>query len=247
MKDKSYYYNQDAFKTMNDITLIHGDCLEEMKKIPDKSVDLALTDPPYQARFQQGGGHFGDRQYFKSINEGVGSSLNFEIKQFLPEIRRIIKTPFNAYFWTSQRLIYDYIKFAKDNNYHYDILVWAKKNPIPTKNNKYLPDLEYCVYIREKGAYFSNDEQFDFYRKFIITGINKSEWGHPTEKPLRTIKPAICISSKKDDIILDPFMGSGTTGVACKELGRKFIGIEINKGYYEIAKKRIFNTQRSMF
>ena len=86
-----------------------------------------------------------------------------------------------------------------------------------------------------------------FTHSWVMYEALKYGFYHPTEKPKEIIKKLIKTSSNKNDTILDPFMGSGTTCVACKELDRKCIGIEINKDYYEIAKKRIFNTQRSMF
>ena len=219
---------------------IHNtDCLEFMKQLPDKCVDLVLTDPPYQAHFENGGGSFGNRAYFGNIKNGVGSNLEFTVAKILPEIKRLCKSPFCGYFWTSQRLIFEYIMFAKENGFHYDIIVWNKLNPLPTKNNKYLPDLEYCVFIRESGAYFNNDLEFNDYRKCITTLVNKSQFGHPTEKPISVINPSIKVSSKIGSIVFDPFMGSGTTAVAAERLGRRWFGCELSEAYCAIAQKRI--------
>ena len=229
------------------VTLKQGDCLELMKELDDESVDLILTDPPYAAHFEKGAGSFGQRQYFEDVGKGVGSNVNFDIKPFLdtliPKLRK-----FNAYFWCSQKQLYDYLSFAINHNYYYEILVWNKTNPIPTKNNKYLPDTEYCVFMRETSVTFNNDLPFNFYKKVFITPVNKSKYGHPTEKPLEVILPSIAISSKESDTILDPFMGSGTTGVACVQLNRNFIGYEISPDYFKIAEKRIkeAETQRKL-
>ena len=225
---------------MLEINKIHcGDCLELIKQIDDNSIDLIVTDPPYKGHFgKPGGGSFGNRKYFLAVEDGVGSNMDFEIKKYLPMLIKKMKK-FNAYFWTSQKLIKDYIIFAEENDFHYDILVWIKTNPIPTKNNKYLPDIEYCIFIREKGAYFNNNEKFDLYRKAFFIPVNKSKFGHPTEKPIDVIKPSILISSKEKDLILDPFIGSGTTAEACKQLDRNFIGIEISPEYCKIANKRL--------
>lgn len=227
------------------IELKQGDCLELLKLLADKSIDCVITDPPYQAHFEKGGGAFGQRQYFEDIDEGVGSNLNFDIKPFLEAIKPKLKI-FNAYFWCSQRQIQDYLAFATDNKLHFDILIWSKTNPLPTKNNKYLPDLEYCVFMRETGAYWNNDLIFDSYRKLFVTAVNKSEWGHPTEKPLNIIRTNMEVSTRGGDLVLDPFLGSGTTGVAAQQLGRNFIGYELSPTYFEIAKKRIDQAKRQV-
>ena len=129
----------------------------------------------------------------------------------------------------------------------FDILCWHKTNALPTYKNKYLTDTEYYLYFR-KGGYCdlsATDERYENAKTFYISPLNqkdKKQYKHPTIKPLDLIEKFIKNSSHKGDIVLDCFMGSGTTGVACKKLERDFIGIEINKDYYEIAKNRIENT-----
>ena len=144
---------------------------------------------------------------------------------------------FYGYFFCNKTLVEEYIRFARENKFQYDVLVMAKSNPIPAYNNHHLSDLEYIIMIREKGSYFSKHKEIDDYRKFYLTSCKKGL--HPAEKPVDLLKRFVKVSSKEDDTILDPFMGSGTTGVACKELNRNFIGIELNEKYFEIAKNRI--------
>jgi DNA modification methylase len=126
-----------------------------------------------------------------------------------------------------------------------------KQNPIPLINNTYLPDKEYCFYVREKGGacYFDNNLPFRFYSSVKQTKCQASQFGHPTEKPIGMIKDLLSVSSRAGDFVLDPYMGSGTMPVACLELDRRFIGIEINQDFYEIAKKRIeaANNQTRLF
>ena len=126
---------------------------------------------------------------------------------------------------------------GKDNKYQYDILVMAKSNPIPAYNNHHLSDSEYIIMIREKGTYFSKHKNIDDYRKFYMTNCKKGI--HPAEKPIELLERFIRVSSKENDVVLDCFMGSGTTGVACKKLNRNFIGFEIDEKYFNIAKARI--------
>lgn len=220
------------------IDLRYGDCLEILKGIPDSSIDLIVTDPPYKFE-NQGGGFYAHnesthRQYLDSLKQI--KCCEFEPISFLNAIKPKMKK-FYGYFFCNKTLVDEYLKFAKDNKYQYDILVMAKSNPIPAYNNHHLSDLEYIVMIREKGTYFSKHKNLDDYRKFYLTSCRKGV--HPAEKPVELIQRFIRVSSREGDTILDCFMGSGTTGVACSQLNRSFIGIEIDQKYFEIAKQRI--------
>lgn len=215
--------------------LILGDCYDHLKILPDKSIDLLVTDPPYRIHAESGGGLHNKRDWLKNVHD---SNLDeFEPDKFLIEVQRVLKV-FNAYIYCSKDLLIDYITFAKDNNYNWDLLCLCKKNPIPTKNNKYLSDLEYCMFIREKGAYFNSALSYDKYYKAKSMNVKKAEY-HPTEKPFNIICDHIEISSKEGDLILDPFVGSGTTVLACKKLKRNYLAFEINAELYKNAQKKI--------
>ena len=137
------------------------------------------------------------------------------------------------------------MKHYEDKGCNVDLLVWGKTNPIPTCNNKYLSDLEYCVFARDKCVRVNGT--YETKSKFYISPANvddKELYEHPTIKPLEKIKDFIFNSSNENDIILDCFMGSGTTAVACKELGRNYIGFEINEKYFEIALDRLNGISR---
>ena len=144
---------------------------------------------------------------------------------------------FYGYFFCNKSLIADYINFARENKYQFDVLVMAKSNPIPAYNNHHLSDLEYIIMIREKGTYFSKHKELNDFRKFFITSCKKGI--HPAEKPIELIERFIKVSSQENDLVFDPFMGSGTTGIACKKLNRNFVGFEIDKEYFNIAQERI--------
>jgi DNA modification methylase len=132
------------------------------------------------------------------------------------------------------------LNYANKKNFSWNLLTWHKTNPIPTCNNKYLNDTEYIVFMREKGVSVYGD--YHTKKSYFVTPVNKKEkqlYKHPTIKPVDIIENLIINSSKENDVVLDCFMGSGTTGVACKKLNRNFIGMELNEEYFEIAKKRI--------
>jgi DNA modification methylase len=142
--------------------------------------------------------------------------------------------------------------FIDGKNCIFEIFTWHKTNPTPTHNNCYPPDTEYCLMFREKGTGMGGT--MDTLKKYYLSPLNvndKKLYNHPTIKPLEVVKNHIFNSSKENDIVLDPFMGSGTVGVACKELNRRYIGFEINKEYHKIAVNRLngilANGQQSLF
>ena len=194
------------------ITLIHGDCLEEMKLIPDKSIDLVLTDPPYGIKKAEW-----DNKYpagFEKECLRVGKTVAIMCGQ-----------------WAIPKCLIEL-----GDSYLGIIACWNKNGMTysPLGFGNWIP----CVVAGRKP------KRGQDFLKFSVSG-KKPE--HPSPKPMQCMRELVNRLSKQNDTVLDPFMGSGTTGVACKELGRNFIGIEINKEYYEIAEKRIANTQESMF
>lgn len=134
------------------------------------------------------------------------------------------------------------VYYSQREDINLDIITWGKNNPMPLSNNHFLNDTEYCLCIHEKGIGWNVNAGAMVKKKCYMTSVNKEDkdkYDHPTIKPMEIIKNFILNSSGKGDIILDPFLGSGTTCVAAKELGRQYIGIEINPKYYDIAKDRL--------
>lgn len=121
-----------------------------------------------------------------------------------------------------------------------ELLAWHKINPIPTCNDKYLSDTEYLIMFKEKGCKIYGT--YETKRKYYISSINKDDkdkYKHPTIKPIEFVKNHIINSTKKNDIVLDCFAGSGTTCLAAKETGRRYIGMEIDPEYHKIAVNRL--------
>lgn len=217
--------------------LFHGDCLEIIKSIPDSSVDMILTDPPYKIE-TSGGGIYkqGRKEYIKNI----GQMSNGFSEEILNQCCRVMKK-INIYLFCSQKQITPLLDFfVKKKKCNWNIISWHKSNPVPACGNKYLTDTEYIMYFREKGVRVYGS--YETKRTWYLTPLNtkeKKKYGHPTIKPVDILKNLILNSSVKQDIILDPFMGSGSTGVACINEERKFIGIEIDERYFNVAKERI--------
>ena len=221
-----------------------GDCLELMKNIPDGSVDLVLTDPPYIIE-TVGAGIYkqADKQYVKGL-DGIKDGFDEKV---LDEICRVMKK-INVYFFCSQKQIIPLIDyFIKKKNCNWNILSWHKSNPVPACGNKYLTDTEFILFFREKGVkiYGEYETKFTYY----VTPLNqkdKKQYSHPTVKPIKILQNFIVNSTLKNGVVLDCFMGSGSTGVACVNTNRHFIGIEIDEEYFNIARKRIEEAQNEI-
>lgn len=224
--------------------LEHGDCLELMKEIPDGSVDLVVTDPPYLIE-TTGSGIYkqADKQYVKQLN---GMKDGFS-KEVLDELCRVMKK-INVYIFCSQKQIIPLLDyFAKGKKCNWNLLTWHKSNPVPACGNKYLTDTEFILFFREKGVKIRGEFKTKY--TYYVTPLNqndKKKYGHPTIKPLEIVQNLILNSSSENETVLDPFMGSGTTGVACVNTGRRFIGMELDNGYFEIAKNRIAEAEKAV-
>ena len=234
--------------------IYHGDAYELIKQLSDNSVDLIVTDPPY--KWTKGGDMTGlfrkgvsSRKYMNKIEEKkLDKSINLSI---LDEFVRVMKK-INIYIFCNKEQIYDYMKyFIEVKKCYFNILVWKKPNVTPLINNKYLSDTEFILFFREKGVPILGEYNTKHTVYFKGNMDEKKLYEHPNVKPLEIVRNLIINSSSGNDVILDPFLGSGTTAVASKELGRKYIGFEIDKEFYDIAKNRLnginANGQTSVF
>ena len=219
------------------------DCLQGLKKIPDNSIDLVIIDPPYDIYIK--GGKKGNGKLCNDLarleNELIDNNLvNGYDLSILNELIRVMKD-INIYIWCNGRQIPMYMKYFIDKLHcKLEIIIWGKTNPMPLYNNKYLGDKEYCLYFRKRG--YCNPNTYEDAKTIYLSTLNikdKKLYGHPTIKPLPLIRKLIRNSSKENDVVLDCFIGSGTTAVASILENRKYIGFEISKKYYDIALKRI--------
>lgn len=222
--------------------IINADCLDVLRELPDKCVDLVLTDPPYLIKNTNAGGNSKFSQSIQNMNNQIKEAnlTNGVSLDFCKEIIRIQKKV-NAYIWCNKEQILDYLLFfVKENKCSFDILCWQKDNAMPTFNNKYLTDKEYCLYFR-KGGYCQPDNYKNAKTIFNepINIKDKNLYDHPTIKPLKIFKTLIKNSSKENDLVLDCFSGSGTTAIACHNLNRRFICIEKDREYWQKSVERL--------
>ena len=230
---------------MSDIKLYNGNCLELMKLIPDKSIDLILTDPPYKITARGNGGNSGGMFQKKEVNNGKVFKVNdLEIEDWLPEFYRVLKDGTHCYIMTNNKNITHYLSVIDSSLFHFiKNLIWVKDNKI--MGQTYMSQFEYVIMLRKGKHKRINDcGQGDVLQ--IPNKKMKNLEGktiHDTEKPVKLNEILIANSSNEGEIVLDPFMGVGSCGVACINTNRDFIGIELDEGYYNIGKERIESAQ----
>lgn len=229
---------------MSNYQLMQGDCLNKLNEIQDSSVDLLLTDPPYNISQNN------NFNTMKSANrQGVDFGnwdKDFDLTSWITLATKKVReggniVVFNA--WRNLGIISNALE--KNNCVSKDIIRMIKNNPMPrNRDRRFVVDYEFAIWaVKKKGKWTFNriDEKYE--RPEIRTSITpKSEqkFGkHPTQKSLIAMEWIIKRLSNEQDIVLDPFMGSGSTGVAALNLNRQFIGIEIDKRYFDIAQKRL--------
>jgi site-specific DNA-methyltransferase (adenine-specific) len=205
------------------VQLWNADCLDVLPLL--SGVDVVVTDPPYMVQAGKGGGAFGN--WDSLVNTGGFTDAGVD-HSFVTAFE-------NWVVFCSIKQLHGLIEIAEQYP-RWNLITWAKPNPVPTCCNKYLPDVEYIVHGFGKGKLFGDykDKQSFFHQQ---TGKKVSD--HPNEKPVPLMMKMVALAAWEGATVLDPFMGSGTTGVACIRSGRKFIGIERDAKYFEIAKERI--------
>lgn len=217
--------NQEKIKALQDKA---NELYEKMQNATDKS--------EYEKWHSQRGSILNKINLISTqdISKGIDYSI-------FDELVRVMKYIY-IFIWCSKEQINDIMKIFIDKyNCRFNLLVWCKTNCVPATNDMWLPNVEYCLVFKEKGAKRYNDG-YDLKSKWYLSGTNKADkdlYDHPTIKPYQFVKQHILHSTNEGDTVLDCFMGSGTTGVVCRETNRKFIGCEINDVYYQIAEDRI--------
>lgn len=206
--------------------VIHGDCLVEMANIPDKSVDMVLTDIPYGEvnRFSAG---------LRNLDKGSADVCTFSIEEMLDSVIRVTRGSIYVFCGTEQvsKIRAAFVAHGMSTR----IIVWSKTNPSPMNGQHiWLSSIELCVYGKFKNAIFNEHCKGSVLN--YPCGRGKQ---HPTEKPLKLFEYLVGVSSNEGDLVLDPFAGSGTTGVACLNTKRNFILIEKEQKYVDIIKARL--------
>ena len=203
-----------------------GDCLKLMKFLPDNSVNLTLTDIPYDGVNRASNG-------LRVLDKSKADIITFNLNEFLEEVYRVTKGTIIIFCGQNQLSeIFDYFK-VKDGTVRQ--LIWKKTNPSPMNGQHiYLSGIENAIWFKKRGSVFNahcKNTVFEY-----PCGRSKV---HPTEKNHDLLKELILDNSNENDIIFDPCLGSGTTAICSVELNRHYIGFELDTQYYDIACKRL--------
>ena len=217
------------------VKLYNDDCLNVLKDVDDNSIDLVVTDPPYEViTGGRNGGVKGKPSGILTENKQLMKSIP-KADLWLNECFRVMKDGTHIYIMTNTLNLTNYLNIINDVGFKlHNLLVWNKNNTTP--NRWYMKNCEYVIFARKGFAKSINNPSSQTVHNFDNIIGNKQ---HPTEKPVDLMKLYVENSSQVGDTVLDPFMGVCSTGLACKELNRNFIGVELDKQYFDIAESRI--------
>jgi len=204
---------------IGDATLYLGDCMDVLPTLG--RFDACITDPPYEIS-ASGGGIGGKRQYLTDIRGHIDAGFDMDMLSGFD----------NWMVFCGKPQLMDLMQRATTQGLRWQLRTWNKTNPTPLTNGNYLPDTEYMVHAFKTHIWHGK-------KRWIVGNVEKSGFDHPTVKPQYVMTDALQCATNHGDSVLDLFMGTGSTGVACMTQGRKFTGIEREERYFDIACKRI--------
>lgn len=225
-------FNDDAYKKIDDFFT------------ENLIVDHIITDPPYNISKEN---NFSTMNHPRAgVDFGEWDKGKFDLFSWIRPYSKLISPDGSFIIFCSYKFISYIIDVLESEEVGFvvkDVLIWQKSNPMPRNiNRRYVQDMEFAIWAVRKNAkwVFNKPVEIPYLRSlFKFSVVNgKEKNGHPTQKSLALMKEIISIHTNKNQVILDPFMGSGTTGIAALELGRKFIGIEKEINFFEISKNR---------
>lgn len=229
--------------------IYNEDCLDGMKRMPDGSVDLIATDPPYNiAR---------DNNFTTMGRAGIDFGewdKGFDQIGWLEETTRVISQNGSIVIFNDWKNLGDISRKLESLGFVVkDFIRWKKTNPMPrNRDRRYITDYECAIWAVKKNSKWTFNRLSESYQRpefnFSITTWNEKV-GHPTQKPVALMEDIIKIHSDEGQTILDPFMGSGTTAIACMNTNRNYIGFELDETYHNKSLERIKNhtTQTDIF
>lgn len=233
--------------------LYNDDCIKVMKKMKSESVDVVFADPPY---FLSNNGISISSGKIVSVNKGEWDKKeNYDdiqkfTKEWISECYRVLKRKCSIWVSGTPHNIFNVKKVLDEVGFRIvNIIIWKKTDPPPLiYKNKCKFSYEFIIWAdKGYGHIFNYEEMFNINNNELedvwllpAVSMNEKKFGyHPTQKPECLLERIIKATTNEGQLVLDPFMGSGTTGVVCKRLNRKFIGIEKNKKYFIISEKRL--------
>lgn len=239
-----------------DIQLFNADCVTVLEQLSPNSIDLMLTDPPYNlgnfmkdrdTNLQKMRDNFFGSAGWDDLDE---DSWKKSMDSFFVAADKVIKKNGALIIFMAIIKVPIIIELAQKHGFYYKTTgIWHKTNPMPRNMNlHFVNSTEAWIYFVHNGrtGTFNNDGKVihDFFESAVASSAERAHGKHPTQKPQKLLENFIVLLSNPEEVVCDPFMGSGSTGVAAKKLGRSFIGIEIQNDYYQIAQKRMSEVQK---
>ena len=228
-----------------------GDCLEVMRELPDASIDCVITDPPYQlSQFMHKRNTNLKAMRKNSFAYAGWDNMKYEdwretMRTFLNQCSRTIKRRGALIIFMSVLKVAEMERLATEAGFYYKTTgVWHKTNPMPRNMNiHFVNSTESWMYLINKGTSgtFNNEGRcrHDFLESPVCPKSERTYGSHPTQKPIAVLKELISVVTNPNDMVVDPFMGVGSTCVAAAQMGRRYFGIETDKEYYDIANRRL--------
>jgi DNA modification methylase len=237
--------------------LLNDDCMQAMKQLDNSSVDLVLTDPPYNL-----GNFMKDRDTnLKKMRDNFFGSAGWDdlcfeeweksMDGFFKESSRVLKKGGAMIVLMSIIKVETLISIAERYKLYYKTTgIWHKPNPMPRNMNlHFINSTEawvYFIYGKRTGTFNNSGKAIHDYIEVGVAANGERKQGkHPTQKPVALMEFFIRILSNEGELVLDPFMGSGSTGVAAIKNNRNFFGVEIDENYYQIAERRIKEVEKN--
>lgn len=207
--------------------LQHGDCIDSMTLMEDNSVDFTLTDIPYDAVNRSSNG-------LRNLNKGNADVIAFDLNKFLEEVYRVTKNSLCIFCGKEQ--FSDIYKFFANRGGTVRPVIWQKSNPSPMNGQYvYLSGVEMAVWFKKSGSKVFNAHC----KNTVFKYPNGKSKVHPTEKNHNLLEDIIKDNTNADDVIFDPCMGSGSTGIVALENHRRFAGVELDDDWFNVAKERV--------
>lgn len=236
---------------MSKVELHNEDCFDTISKLPNESVDLILTDIPYCVSMDNNFQTMKDRKGRNGIDFGEWDKT-FDVRQ-LGLLTRVLKPNGSVVIFHSFEQYSD-VRCAMENAglVCKDKILWQKTNPMPrNRDRRYICDCEIASWYTFPKAKWTFNRQNDTYESMVMQYPSESGSAfkryHPTQKNVKLMQKLVQIHSNEGGVVFDPFMGSGTTGVACVSTNRDFIGVEVDKKYFDTATKRIKESNNKLF
>lgn len=236
---------------MSEVILYNEDCLLAMERIKEGSIQLILTDPPYNlGNFMISRATNLEKMRDNFFGTAGWDNLEYDewlaaMDSFFAQAARVMTKGGSMIVFMAAIKVESTIALAEKHGFYYKTTgIWHKLNPMPRNMNlHFINSTEawiYFTYKKRTGTFNNNGKVLhDFIETSVTPSSERRHGKHPTQKPVQLMSHFVEVLSNPGDWVLDPFMGSGSSGVASKNLQRNFIGIELDQGYYNLAKDRI--------